>query len=115
MDDIRARPRGDTAMRGAALRPTQDDASFDSRSSTLGSGRKRAAVVFNPVRVALADDPDVVIAAGGDGTVHAVAEVMQGTGIAMALDAEMAENTSAATKVRLGWFDSRSRASRTAR
>lgn len=204
MDDIRARPRGDTAMRGAALRPTQDDASVDSRSSALGSGRKHAAVVFNPVRVAidqlrdvvaehenrlgwgesrwhktssedagrsaaeraLADDPDVVIAAGGDGTVRAVAEVMQGTGIAMALapsgtgnllarelglplndlptcvsvafsgagrevdvgivdvqdewgdrrtrafvvmagiglDAEMAENTSAVTKARLGWF-----------
>ena len=115
---------------------------------------------------ALANDPDVVIVAGGDGTVRAVAEVMQGTGIAVAivpsgtgnllarevglplddlptcvsrafsgtvrevdvgvvdiddesggrrrrafmvmagigLDAEMAENTSAATKARLGWF-----------
>ena len=76
---LNGRAGGGRSAGAEALRAAFSDAGLDARISTFARGEE----IRKLARRALRERPSVIVAAGGDGTVSAVADVVRGSGTAL--------------------------------
>ena len=76
---LNGRAGGGRSANAEALRAALADAGLEARINTFARGEE----IRKLARRALKERPPVIVAAGGDGTVSAVADVLRGSGIAL--------------------------------
>ena len=76
---LNGRAGGGSSANAEALRAALADAGLDARINTFARGEE----IRKLARRALRERPPVIVAAGGDGTVSAVADVVRGSGTAL--------------------------------